>query len=237
MNLVFFFAGLGLLVLGAELLVRGASRLALAVGLSPLVVGLTVVAMGTSAPEVAVAVGAVMGGQSDIAIGNVVGSNIFNVLLILGLSALIVPLVVHSQIIRQEVPIMIAISLLLVVMVQDRVIGMYEGGLLVALLVAYTWFIVAQSRRATRAAAVEVDMPEPEAGSDGWVELAPGTSRARRGRSGLPCHRIAASGDGLDRLCPDAGGQRTGDRPDHCRRRHFAARGCHLDNRRDERRA
>lgn len=170
MNLVFFFAGLGLLVLGAELLVRGASRLALAVGLSPLVVGLTVVGMGTSAPEVAVSVGAVMGGQSDIAIGNVVGSNIFNVLLILGLSALIVPLVVHSQIIRQEVPIMVAISLLLVVMVQDRVIGMYEGAILTALLVVYTSFIVAQSRRATRAAAADMETPEAKVGSGGWSD-------------------------------------------------------------------
>ncbi len=170
MNLVFFFAGLGLLVLGAELLVRGASRLALAAGLSPLVVGLTVVAMGTSAPEVAVSVGAVMGGQSDIAIGNVVGSNIFNVLLILGLSALIVPLVVHSQIIRQEVPIMVAISLLLVVMVQDRVIGMYEGAILTALLVVYTSFIVAQSRRATRAAAADMETPEAKVGSGGWSD-------------------------------------------------------------------
>jgi len=173
MNLVFFFAGLGLLVLGAELLVRGASRLALAVGLSPLVVGLTVVAMGTSAPEVAVSVGAVMGGQSDIAIGNVVGSNIFNVLLILGLSALIVPLVVHSQIIRQEVPIMVAISLLLVVMVQDRVIGMYEGAILTALLVVYTSFIVAQSRRATRAAAADMETPEAKVGSGGWSDSRP----------------------------------------------------------------
>ena len=172
MNLIFFVAGLGLLVVGAELLVRGASRLALAVGLSPLVVGLTVVAMGTSAPEVAVSVGAVTGGESDIAIGNVVGSNILNVLVILGLSALIVPLVVHSQIIRQEVPIMIALSLLLVVMVQDRVIGMYEGGILSALLVGYTWFVVAQSRRATRAAAAGVDVPEPGPGSGG-----PGQSR------------------------------------------------------------
>ena len=149
---------------------RGASRLALAVGLSPLVVGLTVVAMGTSAPEVAVSVGAVMGGQSDIAIGNVVGSNIFNVLLILGLSALIVPLVVHSQIIRQEVPIMVAISLLLVVMVQDRVIGMYEGAILTALLVVYTSFIVAQSRRATRAAAADMETPEAKVGSGGWSD-------------------------------------------------------------------
>jgi len=170
LNVFFFFAGLGLLGVGAELLVRGASRLALAVGLSPLVVGLTVVAMGTSAPEVAVSVGAVLAGQSDIAIGNVVGSNIFNVLVILGLSALIVPLVVHAQVIRQEVPIMIAVSVLLVIMVLDRVIGMFEGGILVALLIAYNWFVVAQSRRATRAAAAEVDMPEPGPGSGRWTD-------------------------------------------------------------------
>jgi hypothetical protein len=90
-----------------SLLVRGASKLALSFGMSPLVVGLTIVAFGTSAPEMAVSVGAVLDGQTDIAVGNVVGSNIFNVLFILGLSALITPLVVHMQLIRQEVPIMI----------------------------------------------------------------------------------------------------------------------------------
>ena len=102
MNTLLFLLGLGLLVAGAELLVRGASRLALSFGISPLVVGLTIVAFGTSAPEVAVSVGAVLEGKTDIAIGNVVGSNIFNILFVLGISALIVPLVVHVQIIRQE---------------------------------------------------------------------------------------------------------------------------------------
>ena len=85
-------------LLGAELLVRGASKLALSFGISPLVVGLTVVAFGTSAPEMAVSVQSAWSGQVDIALGNVVGSNIFNVLFILGVSALIVPLVVHQQI-------------------------------------------------------------------------------------------------------------------------------------------
>ncbi|MFN7395020.1 MAG: sodium:calcium antiporter, partial [bacterium] len=88
MNGLLFLAGLATLVVGANLLVRGASKLALSFGISPLVVGLTVVAFGTSAPEVAVSVGAVLDGQTDIAIGNVVGSNIFNVLFILGVSAL-----------------------------------------------------------------------------------------------------------------------------------------------------
>ena len=91
-----FFFGLVLLVVGAEALVRGASRLALSFGVSPLVVGLTIVAFGTSAPELAVSVQSSQSGQVDIAIGNVVGSNIFNVLFILGCSALVAPLIVNA---------------------------------------------------------------------------------------------------------------------------------------------
>jgi cation:H+ antiporter len=115
------------LVVGASSLVRGASKFALSVGLSPLVVGLTIVAFGTSAPEMAVSTGAVLNGQNDIAIGNVVGSNIFNVLFILGASALIVPLVVHMQLIRQEIPIMLGASLLLLVLGLDGRIAVWEG--------------------------------------------------------------------------------------------------------------
>ena len=126
MNLLLFLAGLVALVVGANLLVRGASRLALSLGISPLVVGLTVVAFGTSAPEVAVSVGAVLDGRTDIAIGNVVGSNVFNVLFILGVSALIVPLVVNVQLIRQEVPIMIGASLLLLVLGLDGRLGLFD---------------------------------------------------------------------------------------------------------------
>jgi cation:H+ antiporter len=155
MNMLLFLAGLAALVLGANLLVRGASRLALSFGISPLVVGLTVVAFGTSAPEVAVSVGAVLDGQTDIAIGNVVGSNIFNVLFILGASALIVPLVVNVQLIRQEVPIMIGASLLLLALGLDGRLSFLDGSLLFALLVAYTAFLVVQSRRETAAAQAE----------------------------------------------------------------------------------
>ena len=145
-----FAGGLVALVAGAEALVRGASRLALAVGISPLVVGLTIVAFGTSSPEMAGSVGAVLNGSTDIAIGNVVGSNIFNVLVILGASALIVPLAVHAQIIRQEVPIMIGASILLLVLVLDGVLGQLDAGMLLALLVGYTFFLIRQSRRETR---------------------------------------------------------------------------------------
>ena len=152
MNVIMFLAGLVLLVIGANALVRGSSKLALSFGISPLVVGLTIVAFGTSAPEVAVSVGAVLDGKTDIAIGNVVGSNIFNVLFILGVSALIAPLVVNIQLIRQEVPIMLGASLLLLAFTLDGNLAFLEGGLLMALLVAYTVFLVVQSRRETQAA-------------------------------------------------------------------------------------
>jgi cation:H+ antiporter len=145
-HLVFFALGLTALVAGAEALVRGASKIALSLGVSSLVVGLTIVAFGTSAPEVAVSVGAALGGAPDIAIGNVVGSNVFNVLFILGVSALIAPLAVHSQLIRQEVPIMIGASLLLLVVVLDGRLGRTDALLLIVLLDVYTVFLIRQSR-------------------------------------------------------------------------------------------
>ena len=135
-QVLMFVLGLTALVIGAELLVRGASRLAVSFGVSPLVVGLTVVAFGTSAPELAVSVKGALDGQTDIALGNVVGSNVFNVLFIMGLSALITPLVVNIQLIRQEVPIMIGASLLLLVLGFDSRIGLVDGALLFGLLVA-----------------------------------------------------------------------------------------------------
>jgi cation:H+ antiporter len=147
MTLFWFLAGLVALVGGAELLVRGASRIASALGISPLVVGLTVVAFGTSSPELAVSVGAALNGQADIAVGNVVGSNIFNVLFILGLSALIAPLVVAQQLIRLDVPLMIGCAVLLLLFALDGSIGRAEGALLFAGIVAYTGFLVWQSRR------------------------------------------------------------------------------------------
>jgi cation:H+ antiporter len=147
-----FVAGLVALVAGAELLVRGASRLALAFGISPLVVGLTVVAFGTSAPEMAVSVGAVLGGSTDLALGNAVGSNVFNVLFILGLAALITPLAVHVQVIRQEAPILIGGALLLLVLSLDGRIALFDSALLFVLLIAYTVFLVLQSRAQNAAA-------------------------------------------------------------------------------------
>ena len=165
--MLWFALGLIALVVGAELLVRGASKLAISFGISPLVVGLTVVAVGTSAPEMAVSVQSAWSGQVDIALGNVVGSNIFNVLFILGASALIVPLLVHQQIVRQEVPVMIGASLLLWAMAADGGISRWEGLLLASLVFGYTIVIIRQSRRETAAIKAEYDEAF-EGGAQGW---------------------------------------------------------------------
>lgn len=149
-----FLLGLVLLIAGAEVLVRGAASLALSFGISPLVVGLTVVAVGTSSPELAVSVQSAWSGRVDLAMGNVVGSNIVNVLLILGISALIVPLLVARQLVRQEVPIMVGVSALLLLLAYDGQLGWPDGLLLLVLLLAYTVFLIRQSRRLAGAEAL-----------------------------------------------------------------------------------
>ncbi len=147
MTFVYLIAGLVLLVAGAEVLVRGAARLAAQFGISPLVIGLTVVAFGTSAPETAVSVQSAFNGSGDLAIGNVIGSNIANVLLILGLTALVAPLVVSRQLIRLDVPLMIGASVLVYALAWNGVLSRLDGALLFALVVAYTVFLVISSRR------------------------------------------------------------------------------------------
>jgi cation:H+ antiporter len=145
-SILFLAGGLGLLALGADWLVRGSARLALRLGISPLVVGLTVVAVGTSAPEAVVTAGAVLDGQPEVALGNVVGSNILNILLILGLAALIAPIAVGSRLLRRDVPAMVALSLLVYLVALNGVIGAAEGGLLVALGIGYTWYRLKRAR-------------------------------------------------------------------------------------------
>lgn len=141
-----FALGLAALLVGAELLVRGASKLALAIGLSPLVIGLTVVAIGTSSPEIAIGVGGALRGNTDLALGNIVGSNIANVLLILGLIALFTPLVVARQLVRIDVPIMIAVSLLTLWLAWDGNIGRIDGLLLSAGAAIYIGFLIRLAR-------------------------------------------------------------------------------------------
>jgi cation:H+ antiporter len=161
LTIVMLVAGLILLVAGAEGLVRGASRLALSAGISPLVVGLTVVAFGTSSPEMAVSVSAARDGVSDIAIGNVVGSNIFNVLLILGVCALAVPLVISWRLVRLEVPLMIAVSILLWLFILDGEIARWEAAVLFGGVIAYTVWAIRASRRES-AVAREMSAPGAE---------------------------------------------------------------------------
>ena len=154
-ELLLLAAGLLFLIAGAELLVRGASRLASIAGISPLVIGLTVVAYGTSSPELAVSLKSAFAGQADIAIGNVVGSNIFNVLLVLGLCASILPLTVSHQLIWLDVPIMIGASVLAFALALDGVIGRYDGVLLFTGAFLYTVFALRQGRNVGSAVAID----------------------------------------------------------------------------------
>jgi len=158
MTLVLLFAGgLVALIAGANLLVRGASTLAASLGISPLVIGLTVVAFGTSSPELAVSVQSAWSGKTDLAVGNVVGSNILNVLLILGVSALIAPLVVAEQLVRKEVPFMIGISVLLLVLAQEGMLSRAEGAALFALAIGYTLYLIVAARRAGQSASEDYE--------------------------------------------------------------------------------
>lgn len=162
-------AGLVLLVAGAEIFVRGAARLAAKAGISSLVIGLTVVALGTSAPEIAVSVQASASGQGDLALGNVIGSNVFNVLMILGMSALVLPLVVSHQLVRLDVPVMIGISLLLYLLASDGALGGMDGAILLLVGVAYVGFLLVQSRRAGALQVPGVSDLDAEPAATGWL--------------------------------------------------------------------
>ncbi len=154
--------GLGVLVVGAELLVRGAVTLAEIARISSLVIGLTVVAFGTSAPELAVSTISGLRGDSEIALGNVVGSNVFNVLLILGVSAVIVPLTVSSQLVRLDVPIMIAGSLIAWLAALDGWIGFGEAVGMLLMFVIYTgWLILAGRKESDMHADLSTEPPKP----------------------------------------------------------------------------
>lgn len=149
MLVILFFVSLVFLITGAEFLVRGSSSLARAFGIPSLIIGLTIVAFGTSAPELAVSLKSALTNQTGIAVGNVVGSNIFNVLFILGLSALICPLVVSSQLIRFDVPLMIAVSVLTLVLAWDDRVSRVDGFVLFSGLVLYTLFLFYYGRCTT----------------------------------------------------------------------------------------
>lgn len=131
--------GIGVLYFGAEWLVRGAARLAASIGVSPIVVGLTVVSFGTSAPELVVCTVAALGGNPDLAIGNVMGSNLANIGLILGLTAIVRPLKVHSRVVAREMPLMLIITIVLYALLWDMRLSRPDG---VILLLAFTAYLV-----------------------------------------------------------------------------------------------
>ena len=147
MQLMVLLVAIALLVIGAEGLVRGASEVAEWLGVPQVFIGLTIVAFGTSAPELAVSVRATAMGEFGVAVGNVVGSNIFNVLVILGIASAIVPMKVTARTVRTDVPVMIGISLLLVMLTLDGQLSRAEGGLLVAVFVAHVGVITVLARR------------------------------------------------------------------------------------------
>lgn len=150
-----FLAGLGILYVGAEWLVKSAASLALRYGIRPMVVGLTVVALGTSMPEFVVNFFAALSNEDSLALGNIVGSNICNIALILGTSALVLPLAVTSGTLRKEYPIMMMVMVFFYVIALDGVINKLDGLMLVGGLVAFLIFVVLDARRYARRSALE----------------------------------------------------------------------------------
>lgn len=137
-SIVYLIVGLVLLYFGAEFLVKGSANLATKMGVSALVVGLTVVAFGTSAPELVVSIKSGLAGKGDLAVGNVVGSNIFNIALILGLTALVRPVKVHLNVLKIDTPIMVGCSILLLIFLLDSGISRFEGIVLTLGVIVYT---------------------------------------------------------------------------------------------------
>ncbi len=173
MTWVLLILGFVVLIGGAEFLVRGAGRVAVRFGLSPIVVGLTVVAFGTSAPELAVSVSSAFKGQTGLAVGNVIGSNIANVLLVLGASAALGGgLIVAAKIVRIDVPLMIAASFAVLLMSLNGSIGRIEGGLLFLAIVAYVTWTVRSARTASAAVVAEYEDEYGESGGEPlWVDI------------------------------------------------------------------
>lgn len=170
-TLAYLAGGLLLLMLGGEAVVKGAAGLGLRMGLSPLATGLTIVAFGTSAPELVVNLRAAALGASDMAVGNVVGSNIANIGLVLGVSAMIMPLRLDVRVIRNDIYIMVAAGLLAALFLAADSMSRWEGAVLVSLIVAYAVFNLkaARSARPSSQATFEAALAQPEHGL--WLDL------------------------------------------------------------------
>lgn len=176
-NLIFL-AGLVIIILGAELLLRGAQRMAALLGVKPIIIGLTVVSIGTSAPELAIGIAAALEGRGPLAVGNIAGTNMLNILFILGLSAALRPLPIHLMSLRFDVPVIIVTALALIAMAWDGSISQVEGALLLVGAVLYTLALIRLSRQESSARKkefaeefsaeavlppVDPDIPKPEA--------------------------------------------------------------------------
>lgn len=170
MDFVTLVAGVAALVVGAEWLVRGASSLAARLGIAPIVIGLTVVAFGTSAPEMAVSVAGALEGKADVALGNVIGSNIFNVLFILGLSAVVGGLAIEQRLLRRDIPLLIGVSVLAYLLALNGTVGRVEGAVLFLGIVAYTGWLILVARGAEPESVVaEYESANPSAATEGWA--------------------------------------------------------------------
>jgi cation:H+ antiporter len=163
--------GLVALVVGADWLVRGASSVAARLGIAPIVIGLTVVAFGTSAPEMAVSVSGALGGNSDVALGNVVGSNTFNILFILGISAIVGELTIEQRLLRFDIPVLIAVSVGSYLLALNGMIGRVEGIVLFVGIILYTWWLLRSSRR-PEPPAVQAEYSEAMERTEGRVAKA-----------------------------------------------------------------
>ncbi|MDQ3394401.1 MAG: calcium/sodium antiporter [Bacteroidota bacterium] len=155
LTFIFIFAGLFILILGGNFLVKGASKIALRFNISPLVIGVTIVAFGTSAPELLISVKSALAGSPDLAMGNVIGSNICNLALVLGLMALIFPVQVHADSIKIDWPMTMGSSVLLYFSVMSGELAIYEGIIFIILLITYTIFIIRRSRKVNFAKALD----------------------------------------------------------------------------------
>jgi cation:H+ antiporter len=145
--LTHLFGGLFMLVLGGDFLVKGSTNIALRMRISPLVVGLTIVAFGTSSPELLVSINAALSGSPDLTMGNVIGSNICNLALVLGVTAIIRPIRVNTDSIKIDWPMTMGSSVLLYFLVREGLLKSFEGVLFIILLIGYTWFVISKSRK------------------------------------------------------------------------------------------
>ena len=170
LNTLFCVFGFVMLYYGAEWLVKGSSSLAKSLGITPVVIGLTVVAFGTSAPELVVSVVSSIQGKSMIAIGNAVGSNICNIALVLGVSAIFRPITCHASVVKRDIPIMIGISLYLLVLSFNSTIGRFEGATLFGGLILYTFFNYYNARKESVGRTdIEAIMPQSDLEEVGFI--------------------------------------------------------------------